>query len=172
MQLAVKRLDDRRYETLITRSDGVRYLVKGVGHMGTIPHDLAHFVVETALEIRQGFWGSVAAGGLFTSLAHVDGRRRPHAERRSAEVLRNNKGIMTEVEILVGLFDKAFGHGLSPESGTLKKLLRDYTWTPLGGRKRMFSDGEIRAVAESWKEMRTAWNGLEVGGTLELTWPL
>ena len=61
MHLRLKRLDERRYETVITRSDGVTYHVKGVGHMGVIPHDLAHFVVERALGLRRGFWGSVAA---------------------------------------------------------------------------------------------------------------
>jgi hypothetical protein len=77
--LQLTRLDERRYETLITRADGVKYNVKGVGHMAAIPHDLAHFAVERGLDIRRGFWGSVADGAVFGSLTHVSGRRRPHA---------------------------------------------------------------------------------------------
>lgn len=172
MKLIAKRLDSRRYETRIIRSDGVSYLVKGVGHMGSIPHDLAHFVVETGLQIRQGFWGSVADGALFSSLTYLEGRRKPHSSRRSTEVLKANKGIMTEVEILVGLFDTAFSQGLAPDSETLKKRLRDYTWTRPGGQPRSFSEGDIRAVVEGWKEMHTAWNALEVGEEMELIWPL
>ena len=54
--MLLTRLDERRYETLITRSNGVQYPVKGVGHMAAIPHDLAHFAIE------QG-WESAAASG-------------------------------------------------------------------------------------------------------------
>src|SRR5690606_7427279 len=112
VRLQVKRLDDRLYETLITRSDGVSFLVKAVGHMKAIPHDLAHYAVERGLRIRGGFWGSVADGALFASLTHVGGRRKPHAEQRSKDVLRKNKGELTEVEVLVGLFNQAMEEGL------------------------------------------------------------
>jgi hypothetical protein len=44
MKLTITRLDeDGRYETMITRDDGVRFSVKGVAHTFAIPHDLAHF---------------------------------------------------------------------------------------------------------------------------------
>jgi hypothetical protein len=37
LQLAVTRLDKRRYETLVSRGDGVSFHVKGVGHMFAVP---------------------------------------------------------------------------------------------------------------------------------------
>lgn len=55
MLLRLTRIDERRYETEITHSDGVTYHVKGVGHMSAIPHDLAHFAIEQGLRIRGGF---------------------------------------------------------------------------------------------------------------------
>ena len=39
---------------------------------GDVPHDLATFVIESALGIRHGFWGCVAEGATFRSL----GRKR------------------------------------------------------------------------------------------------
>lgn len=171
MLLKLTRLDDRRYETLITRSDGVTFRVKGVGHMAAIPHDLAHFAVERGLRLRRGFWGSVADGALFESLEHVSGRRKPHALQRSKELLKRNKGELTETEILVGLFNQALEDGLTSESPELRMRLRRYTWTPPGQKQRYFSDEEIAAACAGWKEMLALWTNLPVGGTMELEWP-
>ena len=171
MHLRLRRLDERRYETVITRSDGVTYHVKGVGHMGVIPHDLAHFVVERALGLRHGFWGSVAAGAVFGSLTYVSGRRRPHAAQRSKEVWKANEKALTEVEILVGLFDKAFADGLRADSPALRERLRRYTWTPPGQAPRQFTDDQVLAVCSGWDDMLRVWNRLAVGDTLDLDWP-
>ncbi len=63
MKLTIKRLDrNGRYETMIKRDDGVSFHTNGVAHTFAIPHDLAHFLVEKALGLDQGFWGSVAMG--------------------------------------------------------------------------------------------------------------
>ena len=37
-----------------------------------LPHDLAQFVIESALDLREGFWGLLANGASFKS---VPGRR-------------------------------------------------------------------------------------------------
>ncbi len=171
MRLQLKRLDERRYETLITRADGVTYLVKGVGHMGVIPHDLAHFVVERALGLRQGFWGSVADGAVFGSLTYVSGRRRPHAAERSKNVWKANEKALTEVEILVGLFDRAFADGLGADLPALHDRLRRYTWTPPGREPRRFTEAQVAAVCAGWADVLRAWDRLQVGDTLDLTWP-
>ena len=170
MHLRLKRLDDRRYETVITRTDGVTFHVKGVGHMGSIPHDLAHFVVERALGIRQGFWGSVADGAVFGSLTHMSGRRRPRATQRSKDVLKANKRVLTETEILVGLFDKAAADGLGADSPVLRDRLRRYTWTAPGHQPRRFTDEQITAVCSGWSDMLRSWHALRIGESLELDW--
>lgn len=171
MRMRLTRLDERRYETLITRSDGVTFRVKGVGHMAAIPHDLAHFAIEQALGIRQGFWGSVADGAVFGSLTHVGGRRRPKAGERSRELLKANKDELTATEILVGLFNQALEEGLGPESPVLRDRLRRYIWTPPGRQPRQFSEAEIAAACEGWRRMLGLWRDLPVGGMLELDWP-
>lgn len=171
MLLRLKRLDERRYETEITRSDGVTYLVKGVGHMGVIPHDLAHFVVERGLGINQGFWGSVAAGAVFGSQTHIGGRRRPQAAQRSKEVLKANQRVLTETEILVGLFNDAVAEELGSASPELRSRLRRYTWTPPGYQPRQITDAQIAAVYAGWEAMHRSWAALRIGDTLEFEWP-
>lgn len=171
MLLRLTRLDERRYETEITRSDGVTYLVKGVGHMSAIPHDLAHFAIEQGLRIQGGFWGSVAQGAVFGSLTHVNGRRRPKAAERSAQILKANKGELTETEILVGLFNQALEEGLGPESPELRERLRRYFWTAPGRQARQFTDEEITAACNGWRRLLESWRALPIGGTVELVWP-
>lgn len=169
--LRLKRLDKRRYETVITRADGVVFHVRGIGHMGTIPHDLGHFAIEQALQIRNGFWGSVAAGGVFDSMTLVSGRRKPHAAERSREILKANRGEMIETEILVGLFNQALEEGLGTGSPELWDRLERYTWTAPGRTPRKFSESEIIAVLDAWNSIAGLWLGLPLGGTLELEWP-
>lgn len=171
MLLRLTRLDERRYETEITRSDGVKYHVKGVGHMSAIPHDLAHFAIEQGLRIRGGFWGTVAQGAVFGSLTHVSGRRRPGAAARSEQILKANKGELTETEILVGLFNQALEEGFGPESPELRRRLRRYVWTAPGRKEREFTDEEIASACDGWRDMLASWRALPIGGTMELVWP-
>src|SRR5882757_6287432 len=71
MKMAVRRLDrDGRYVTSIARDDGVTFSMQGVGHNFAIPHDVAHYVVEKALGLDRGFWGSVADGAVFPSMTY------------------------------------------------------------------------------------------------------
>jgi hypothetical protein len=80
MILTVKRLDsDGRYETLIARDDGVSFSLLGVAHIFAIPHDVAHFVIENALRLDAGFWGSIADGAVFPTMRYESGRRKPKA---------------------------------------------------------------------------------------------
>src|SRR6185437_2315766 len=112
MQLTVKRLTpEGHYETAITRADGVSFHVKGVAHAFAIPHDLAHLVVERALQLDSGFWGSVADGAVFKSMTYIAGRRKPKAAARSDAVHKANAGQLSEAEILVRLFNDAIEQG-------------------------------------------------------------
>jgi hypothetical protein len=88
MKLAVRRVDsDGRYVTLIARDDGVTFSMQGVGHNFAIPHDVAHYVVEKALCLDGGFWGSVSEGAVFPTMTYVAGRRKPKAVERSSLIL-------------------------------------------------------------------------------------
>lgn len=170
MHLSVTRLDDRRYETLITRRDGVCFHVKGVGHLFAIPHDMAHLAIEEALRLPHGFWGSVADGAVFGTMTHFSGRRKPRASDRSKAVLKTNEGRISEAEVLVSIFNTALEQGHGAESMVLRERLRE-RWTPPGEAVRQFTDAEIAAACSVWRRMLSLWRALPVGGTLRFAWP-
>ena len=170
MHLTVIRLDERRYETIIQRRDGVRYHVKGVGHMYDIPHDMAHLAVEEPLRLHRAFWGSVADGAVFSTMTYLGGRRKPGAAERSREVLKANHGHISEAELLVSIFNSALEQGHGPESPELRARLRDEQYTAPGHAPRQFTDDEIAEVCAAWRRMLALWTELPVGGHLEFTW--
>jgi hypothetical protein len=170
MHLRLTRLDERRYETVITRDDGVCFHVTGVGRMFAIPHDFAHLAVEEALRLRRGFWGSVADGAVFPSMTHLSGRRRPRAAERSRGILKANEDYITEAEVLVRIFNDVFQEGHGAESHVLRARLREGRWTPPGEPARDISDAEIAAVYAAWQRKRALWERLPIGEALNLEW--
>lgn len=114
MKLSVTRLDSQgRYETMIVRDDGVRFMLRGPDCTFVMPHDIAHYVVEKELGLDRGFWGRVAAGGVFPGMSHVDGRRKPRAAERSKSILKASPDELADAEVLVRIFSETFqeGHG-------------------------------------------------------------
>lgn len=71
----------------------------------TLPHDLRHFVVEQELGISDGIWGGIAAGMVYTSMEHVQGRRPPHSALRSAELMRAQQQRLMRAELLANLVE-------------------------------------------------------------------
>ena len=71
----------RRYRSVLHRRDGLVIELDGGGYNKVggpareLPHDLAHFVVEDALELEAGLWGVLAAGGMFGHAKVITGRR-------------------------------------------------------------------------------------------------
>jgi hypothetical protein len=106
MQLTFTRHDERRYATVVVRDDGITLFVPSCDQPTWLPHDLAHYVVERALGLTHGFWGSIAAGAVFPGMKVLAGRQAPHAAARSREVLHEitNSQEGTESEVLVDFF--------------------------------------------------------------------
>lgn len=73
-------------------------------HKGPIPHDVVHFIVESALGLHRGFWGMVAAGrdpediGAMSKLAgHASAKRAVVPDPEFVEII--------QVERLVEAFE-------------------------------------------------------------------
>jgi hypothetical protein len=170
MKLTAKRLDrDGRYETLIARDDGVNFLVKGVGHNFAIPHDIAHLVVEKALRIRNGFWGSIADGAVFPSMIYTGGRRKPKAAERSKELLKANARQLNEAEVLVRIFNDTIEQGHQEGSAAIDCRLKE-RMAPPGQRPREISKTDISEVFAAYRTMLSKWKYLPVNGALDLHW--
>ena len=170
MRVAVRRLDrDGRYLTLISRDDGVTFSMQGVGHNFAIPHDLAHFVVEKALHLNRGFWGSVSDGAVFPTMTHVGGRRKPKAAERSSSLLKTNAPQLSEAEVLVRIFNDAIEQGDSETSsglhGRLKQRRASSAEVP-----HNISQVQISEVFSTYKEILSKWKSTSVGSALDLHW--
>ena len=70
-----------------------------------LPHDLVHFVVEEALSLESGFWGLLARGATFESVA---GRRRTRPGR---ELIRTHRAELAWAEWVVNTHLKAWQAG-------------------------------------------------------------
>jgi hypothetical protein len=169
MKLTVTRLEGGKYETTILRDDGVSYGLKGVAHMFAIPHDLAHFLIEKALHLRHGFFGSIADGAVFKSMTYVSGRRKPKAAERSETLLKKNLAALNDAEALVRIFNDTIEQGHLEDSLVLRQRLRERLVRP-GVAFRTFSPAEISEIYAAYRAMLAKWQELPVGGQLELRW--
>ena len=98
--------------SVIERDDGLVYRMKEFTPPGArLPHDLRHLVVERELAIADGLWGAIAAGAVYTSMEHVQGRRPPHSAERSAELKRGQRqptlraGLLADLVEAVAMLD-------------------------------------------------------------------
>jgi hypothetical protein len=62
MDIAAVRTGTARDRVYVTRSDGGQLFWDWNSYGEGLPHDLVHYVVETALDLNEGFWGLVADG--------------------------------------------------------------------------------------------------------------
>ena len=172
MRVTLTRLGERAYESHVLREDGTRYRVGGVGLKFAVPHDMAHFAIEGALGLRRGFWGSIAEGAVFKSMTHVDGRRRPHAGRRSSEVLKANAVTISEAEMLVAVVNNALERRPSNQEHAVRAALKTRNLAPRGREHaREFTSEQIARACSAWNEMLEIWEALPIGGHVELHWP-
>jgi hypothetical protein len=170
MKLTITRLDhDGRYQTLVTRDDGVTFRLHGVAHAFAIPHDVAHYVVENVLGLDGGFWASIAAGAVFPSMTYVGGRRKPKAAERSKTVLKANARPLSEAEVLVRIFNDTIEQGHGEASAVLRGRLKE-RWSPPGERPRDVPPPKIAEVFAAYRDMLSKWRSVPVGGTLDLLW--
>jgi hypothetical protein len=170
MKVAVRRVDSEgRYVTLIARDDGVTFSMQGVGHNFAIPHDVAHYVVEKALRLDRGFWGSVSEGAVFPTMTYVEGRRKPKAAERSSAILKTNAPQLSEAEVLVRIFNDTIEQGHSETSSVLHGRLKERRASSAEG-PRNISHEQISEVFGTYKDILSKWKNTSVGSTLDLHW--
>jgi hypothetical protein len=163
MDIVFTRSHDRRDQTAVVRQDGVRLRVPVFGKLDPIPHDLAHYVAECELRLHDGFRGSVANGAVFTGMAILDGRQRPHARERSREVQRANaRGILFAEVVVEALMRAVSGERLSDEALPVEHA---------GVRRRADRDAILVALRPAMEAMVARWREVPVGGTLLVFWP-
>jgi hypothetical protein len=162
MEIIFTRSRDRRDATIVTRRDGVRLSVPVYGKLDPIPHDLAHYVVERELGLRDGFWGSVAEGAVFAGMRILDGRQRPHVRERSQELQRaNGRGILFAELVVEAVMRTIMGVRLGNEPLAIEHA---------GLRTRADRDALLARLRPAAEAMCARWGETAPGGTLTVSW--
>ena len=139
--------------------------------MAVFPHDLQHLAIEGSLQLRRGFWGTIDEGGVFGTMTHLDGRRKPHAARRSKEVLKANHDEISEAELLVAIVGSAIAQCPKDAVGEARRRLKRHGWTRRRKGPRSFSDEDLDLARRAWNDLRERWHSLAIGDALEFRWP-
>lgn len=104
-----------------------------------LPHDLAQFVIERALDIRDGFWGLLAHGAWFAS---VPGRR---PTRPGRELARTHQSGLIAVEGVVNFHYLAWRRGEPTALGpTLDVMLA--RWLALAEGERLVLEWPLQRL--------------------------
>jgi len=156
--MTFRRMADRRpVETLVERSDGVVFGMRGAGGGAELPHDLVHALVESQLAVPDGIWGCVADGVVWGSMRHVSGRRPPHAAERSDRLKRERAARIQWAEGLADLVGRLARGG--------EVLPHELTGAGVGTAR-------LTAAAEELRNADRRWAALRPGEDWVVTWPV
>ena len=159
--------DGSRSYSVVERPDGVRYRVFDATATSRLPHDLGHLVVERATGDHGGFWGAVAAGVVFSSMEHVDGRRPPHARERSEAARRERADGLRRAELMVWLTERVARDGVADP-----QRVGAMTAEALSSFPAAQVDAErVLAAAAALREAEERWAALSPGEELVEQWP-
>ena len=158
--------DGARSYSVVERSDGVRYRVFDGTATSTLPHDLGHLIVERETDHHGGFWGAVAAGVVFSSMEHLDGRRPPHTAERSTATMRERRDDLRRAELMVWLTGRIAREGVtSPER--VRAAAREALSTLPGAS---VDEHAVLAASRALRDAETCWAALSPGEELVMEW--
>lgn len=169
MEITFTKTGPRSYEVSARRDDGVLLRVPTPDRPQTLPHDLAHYLIERGLGFERGFWGAIAAGAVFKGMQVVSGRRPPHAEERSKAIIKAEYRQLAGAEIYVSVIQGVERDGVERDWARVCARL-DEAWRPFSWpRKAVTREGVLR-VCEALREAEREWRELPVGQSLSASW--
>ncbi|WP_405792284.1 hypothetical protein OG753_38880 [Streptomyces sp. NBC_00029] len=142
MEMIFRKLPDDRHELEVRgrRGPDVRLAAQPTGP--SMPHDLVHAAVESALGINDGFWGATAQGATFEGFEPVA----PTRHRRSGlKVLRREGDAVMRAELAVNWAYRVWS-GQRTEGRGLGR-------SPLDERQIALASAALDRAAERWSEV-------------------
>ena len=158
MQVEFRKRADGGSLAIVDRDDGVRLHLRSYDRTGEVPHDAVHLVGERCLGMRDGLWGSIAAGALFDSIEVVGGRQRHDRRRRSEEIRRRNAEQLRLAETVVGVLERCVDR-----DGTAVKKKLDEAWGITQTGPSPFSADDAGRAVEELRRLREDWTSLAPG---------
>jgi hypothetical protein len=169
MEITFTKTGARTYEVLARRDDGVVLRVRTPDKPASLPHDVAHYVVERELGFERGFWGLMAAGAVFASVQVVSGRRPPHAAERSAALIKATYREQAAAELYVAVMQGVTREG-KEQDGRFVRAQLDEVWRPFRWPRPEVSDEDALRVCRALRDAERQWLALPVGGSVNVSW--
>ena len=164
------RTAEGRSTTHVRRDDGVTLELPSYVPLHRLPHDLAHFVIERALALTCGFWGSIADGAVFGGMEVVPQGRTARIEERSRQVMRGASSRVTEAEAVVGTVVEIYQRRLDRDWAAARSLLGG-TWRPARPSRGLPSQAEVRRICQELADAEKRWFSMPIDSSVTLIWP-
>src|SRR4030095_4302657 len=166
MEITFSKTAQRDYEVLVRRDDGVLLQVQSFDRPLGLPHDIAHFVVESELHLEHGFWGMLAAGVMFPNMRVASGRLRHHAVERSRSLLKRVGQRPIEAEVLVSVMLR-IAEDRADRAWPMVKAQLNATWKPRRSQlQRPISHNDVQRVCKELRLVEQQWRALSVGQSI------
>src|SRR5215469_4879604 len=166
MQITFRRTDQGACKASAVRDDGSTVAVlSSAGRAKGLPHDLAHYVVESELRLERGFWGCIAAGALLG--VTVTSGPQKMSRHHSRTLVKQAKGEGVESEDLVGCFVELVRRktdGVCGKTSFPDFLLQRHT--------RRFSTDEVSRTIAALLDAQRRWERLGPGEGMTVAWPV
>jgi hypothetical protein len=168
MQIYFQKLEKSQDQITATRNDGVTVKIPQAGRKFSLPHDFAHLIVESELNMKEGFWGSISAGALIKGITVVSGRQKPHAGKRNLEIIKRNQASLNESEVAVSrIYDIAMNRlNRFAYSRVLKELTTNYPHN----RYEFIKVDDIKHIVLLLVSFTERWQSMDYGQTLQIEW--
>jgi hypothetical protein len=135
---------------------------------GPLPHDLVHFVVESELAIRDGFWGMVAGGRHPEEIADL-AKAAGHASAKRAAIPDESIVAIVQAERAVECFEADLWGGSHGDPQTFREVIAAgcaQSLVPALG----LSDESLQRIRARLVELRGQWGKMGRGESLVLDW--
>jgi hypothetical protein len=156
-----------RHQETVVRDDGSVSVVPMADYGPALPHDLAHFVVERELGLRWGFWGLVAAGARFDTLARA--AKGTPAASRSDPLVATHRAELLVAEAVVNLLHRPDGDGALPAEagdGAYQAAIAMLMSSPTGPDPAIPTVDDVIRTRAALTTMARRWRDLAPGDTI------
>ena len=123
------------------------------GYDPMLPHDVAHFIAESAIGLQGGVFGQLAAGGHASTFHPVDPKNKTRAAKRGDRLAAASR---TDAELSEKVVYAAmrFWKGEDKEPAAVGKITAE----------------QIRRIAAEYQSASAKWSKLPVGGEITFEW--
>lgn len=152
MRVTFTRIHERGYSVTVEGAgmDPVK-MQPAPGYDPRLPHDAAHFIVESELGILGGVFGQLAAGGTANTFFSQDARSQRKARKRGGKIAKaNKKDALFSEHAIYAAQSRWEKHDIVPDTRIPK--------------------AEIQRIINKFEEFANIWSRLPVGGSITLEW--